>query len=46
MRLHKKAIMKKRAVDVLQSAFIHRNVQKHEPENENKILSKFRKFRT
>jgi len=45
MRLHKKGIMKERAVDVLQSAFIHRNVQKLHPGNEGKILSKFRKFR-
>jgi len=45
MRLHKKGIMKERAVDVLQSAFIHRNVQKLYPGNEGKILSKFRKFR-
>ena len=46
MRLHKKVILKQRACDVLESAFIHKNVTINYPNNEGKKLSKFRRFRT
>lgn len=46
MRLYYKGQLKKEAVGVLSSAFVHRNAKRNEPENSSMILSLYRNFRS
>ena len=46
LRLYYKHELKKNAVSVLQTAFIHRNAQAEKPDDKNYILGKFRGFRS
>lgn len=46
MRLYYKTEMKKKAIGVLQSAFVYRNTKENEPNNLKLILSNFRTFRS
>ena len=46
MRLFYKTELKREAVGVLQSAFIHRNTKMNNPENKDEILSCFHNFRS
>jgi hypothetical protein len=46
LRLYYKTQLKREAVDVLSSAFLHRNSKINNPENLDQILSLFRSFRS
>jgi potassium intermediate/small conductance calcium-activated channel subfamily N protein 2 len=46
LRLYYKLELKRKAVGVLQCAYIHRNAKADHPDNEAYILSKFRNFRS
>jgi potassium intermediate/small conductance calcium-activated channel subfamily N protein 2 len=46
LKLAHKQELKKRAIAVLQSSFIHRNAKMNFPEDEGYILSQFRNFRS
>jgi potassium intermediate/small conductance calcium-activated channel subfamily N protein 2 len=45
LRLHFKEELKRYAVNVLSSAYKHRNIQMREPDNSSKNLSALRRFR-
>ena len=46
IRLYYKGQLKKEAVDVLSSAFVHRNAKINSPDNSSMILSLYRNFRS
>jgi hypothetical protein len=46
VRLYHKALLKKRAVDVLQAAFLLKNAKESDPNNRELILSRFIDFRS
>ena len=46
LKLSAKQELKKKAIGVLQSAYIHRNAQESHPDDKEFIMSKFRNFRS